>query len=82
MSEVQTCENCHFQAYASDGAVSQRTIEYEADDGTILAADRTLCDGCTSKFRGRWPPFCPFCLERVHDDHDPAECSERAEAGA
>lgn len=82
MSEVQTCEVCKFQAYASEGAISRRTVEYEADDGTILSKDWTMCDECADRHVRTPTPTCPFCLEPVLQDEDPRNCPKRPEAGA
>jgi hypothetical protein len=77
MSEVQTCESCGYQAYASNGAISQRTAEYEADDGTILSSEWTLCGACTNQLIRNPTPTCPYCLEPVLQDEDPRECPQR-----
>lgn len=83
MSEVRTCEVCGQQDYASGGGITRSTVEYEADDGTIHAADWTLCVNCWRELVGGGPPpVCPFCLEPVMQDEDPADCPERPEREA
>lgn len=83
MSDVQTCEVCNYQDYASNGSIHRRTVEFEADDGTILSKDWTMCNGCYGRLVRDTPtPTCPFCLEPVMQDEDPRECSNRAEGHA
>jgi len=79
MSEVRTCEVCRFQDYASNGSIHQRTAEFEADDGTILSKDWTICDGCTERHLRTPTPTCPFCLEPVMQDETPRDCPQRPE---
>lgn len=80
MSDVQTCEVCGHQAYASSGEIARKTVECVADDGMILAHDWTLCAGCGDELVRGSMPTCPWCLEPVMQDEDPRECPQRPEA--
>ncbi|AAY24978.1 ORF 52 [Haloarcula hispanica virus SH1] len=82
MSDTMTCEVCNFTDYASNGSISRRTAEFEADDGAILSKDWTICDGCAERHLRTQTPTCPFCLEPVLQDEDPRDCPARTEAGA
>lgn len=82
MSDTMTCEVCNFTDYASTGSISQRTAEFEADDGTIYAKEWVLCDGCAERHLRTPTPTCPFCLEPVLQDEDPAECPQNPGAEA
>ena len=78
MSEVRTCEVCGHQEYASAALAPRRiTIEYEADDGTLHSHDWTLCYDCHRELDGGW--CCPYCLEPVMQDEDPADCPKNPE---
>lgn len=80
MSEVRVCENCGVKNYAGEpGAPTERTIEYETDDGEILAAEWVLCGSCHQKITIGPTPVCPFCLETVLQDQDPRQCPQRSE---
>jgi|AntRauMinimDraft_3_1070383.scaffolds.fasta_scaffold01984_6 hypothetical protein len=79
MSETRTCDYCDSQQYASEpGAAYQRTVEYEADDGTIYSKDWQLCGRCHSTLIEGGGIPCPFCLEPLLQDESPADCPQRS----
>lgn len=77
--DTLTCDVCGDELPAGSDEIGHKIVEYDGSREGVLSAEWTLCAGCYRELVTPGPT-CPFCLEPVMQDEDPADCPARPEA--